>query len=47
MATTLNAEVQKTAKIGGFRQQRAREEGDRDEIWQASVQRGSAVAHQM
>ena len=48
LATTLNAaEVQKTAKIGGFRQQRTTEYTDRDEIWHVSVYFGSAIAHQV
>jgi len=47
VATPDNVEVQKNAKIGGFRRQRATELTDRDEIWHVSVYRGSALAHQI
>ena len=47
LATSLNVEVQKKAKIGVFRRHRTTEKTDRDEISQVNVYHGSAIAHQI
>ena len=47
LATTLNAEVQKRQKLEFFANRGRQNKPNPDEIWHASVYRGSAIAHQI